>query len=114
MAWMQPCRASEYMYWNKMYTQLEEAVKKCAPCNALKPPATRDMLKPTVQTNVHKSLEKRRKQNKTKVTMTNQQKTLSMLQPGDTVQMQTDRGYDKIVLIESRTNVPRSYLYCKM
>ena len=42
--------------------------------------------------------------------MTNQQKTLSMLQPGDTVRMQTDRGYDKIAIIESRTNDPRSYI----
>ena len=37
-------------------------------------------------------------------------KTLSMLQPDDTVRMQTDRGYDKIAIIESRTNDPRSYI----
>ena len=71
---------------------------------------TRDMLKPTVQTNVHKSLEKKRKQNK--VHCDKSAKTLSMLQPGDTVRMQTDRGYDKIAIaiIESRTNDPRSYI----
>ena len=71
-------------------------------------PTTRDMLKPTVQTNVHKSLEKKRKQNK--VHYDKSAKTLSMLQPGDTVRMQTDRGYDKIAIIESRTNDPRSYI----
>ena len=66
------------------------------------------MLKPTVQTNVHKSLEKKRKQNK--VHYDKSVKTLSMLQPGDTVRMQTNRGYDKIAIIESRTNDPRSYI----
>ena len=71
-------------------------------------PTTRDMLKPTVQTNVHKSLEKKRKQNK--VHYDKSAKTLSMLQPGDTVRMQTDRGYDKIAIIERRTNDPRSYI----
>ena len=71
-------------------------------------PTTRDMLKPTVQTNVHKSLEKKRKQNK--VHYDKSAKTLSMLQPGDTVRMQTDRGYDKIAIIESRTDDPRSYI----
>ena len=65
-------------------------------------PTTRDMMKPTVQTNVHKSLEKKRKQNK--VHYDKSAKKLSMLQPGDTVQMQTDRGYDKIAIIESRTD----------
>ena len=71
-------------------------------------PTTRDMLKPTVQTNVHKSLEKKRKQNK--VHYDKSAKTLSMLQPGDTVRMQTDRGYDKIAIIERRTNDPRTYI----
>ena len=30
-------RASEHVYWNKMHEHLDIAVKKCAPCNALKP-----------------------------------------------------------------------------
>ena len=30
-------RASEHVYWNKMYEHLDITVKKCAPCNALKP-----------------------------------------------------------------------------
>ena len=30
-------RASEHVYWNKMYEHLDIAVKKCAPGNALKP-----------------------------------------------------------------------------
>ena len=30
-------RASEHVYWNKMYEHLDIAVIKCAPCNALKP-----------------------------------------------------------------------------
>ena len=33
-----------------------------------------------------------------------------MLQPADTVRMQTDRSYDKIAITESRTNDPRSYI----
>ena len=30
-------RASEHVHWNKMYEHLNIAVKKCAPCNSLKP-----------------------------------------------------------------------------
>ena len=68
---------------------------------------TEERLKPVVQINVYKTLVKKRQQNKTHYDKS--AKNLPELQQGDTVRLQTSKGYDKIDRIEGPTSNPRSY-----
>lgn len=71
-------------------------------------PATTDMLRPTIQVNVAAALTKRRMRGK--VYHDRCAHRLPALRPGQTVRVQTERGFDQVARVEGPAQQPNSYV----